>query len=182
MGSVVSTISNGVNHFLDNTVGDVFGTHQEAPAAPGIDPNLQALKNKQTAAAKDFRSNLTENKSQAAQKLQGDANRYMNKNLDDSQNSMNQRGLLYSGINAGNQGSIRADAGAKLGSAITQSNTSYDTQADQLDSDAVNTGIGIQQSQQQIQNMLYSQAQAKLAGQNAMIGAAASNGLLMAMV
>ena len=39
-----------------------------------------------------------------------------------------------------------------------------------MDAQAIDTGVGIQQSQQTIQNQLYSQAQARLNGENQITG------------
>lgn len=142
----------------------------EAPDAPRINENLSRLKQKQMEQAKQFRENLPGMKNKMATDLRVEANDAMAAQAKNINESNSRRGLLYGGINAGQQAQAKGAAQSRLAKAISSNNVNLENAADAMDAQAIETGMGIQQSQQAIQNQLYSQAQARLNGENMMTG------------
>lgn len=196
MGSAVSSISSGLNSVRD-TVNNATGTRlgdavpylvggptggsayyamgldkraPDAPEAPGINENLSRLKQKQMEQAKQFREGLPGMKNKMATDLRVEANQAMGAQAKGINEANSRRGLLYGGINAGQQGAAKRASQGRLASAISANNVNLESAADTMDAQAIDTGVGIQQSQQAIQNQLYSQAQARLNGENQITG------------
>lgn len=205
MGSAVNAISSGfksagnvVNNatgtragdalpFLGNTMagsayylGGMDKDQPTAPDAPGINDNLSRLKAKQMAQAQQFRSNLPSMKNKMASDLRVEGNEAMSAQANNINESNSRRGLLYGGINAGQQAQAKNSAQGRLAKAISANNVNLDNAADTMDAQAVDTGVGIQQSQQAIQNQLYSQAQARMNGDNQITGSIIGGGLGLA--
>lgn len=183
MGRVVEDIARSdIGKFLGSDVGAILTPGLSLPATmagitkhvedppppPGIDPSLENIKNQQIDQAKNFRADLGNKKSLMSQNLRGQANEQLQSNLGAVRSKNSARGLLYGGLNQSEEGSERARSSAGLGRAIQSSNTALENAADTLDSNAIETARGVQQSQQQIQNDIYSQAMAQLNSQNAM--------------
>lgn len=206
MGSAVSSISSGLNSVRD-TVNNATGTRlgdavpylvggptggsayyamgldkraPDAPEAPGINDNLSRLRAKQMEQAKQFREGLPGMKNKMASDLRVEGNQAMSAQSKNINESNSRRGLLYGGINAGQQGAARGAAQGRLAKAISANNVNLESAADTMDAQAIDTGVGIQQSQQAIQNQLYSQAQARLNGENQITGSILGAGLGMA--
>lgn len=154
----------------------------DAPEAPGVDSNLQRLKEAQLQNAKNFRTNLPGMKSQMTQDLRQTSNAQLSNDLGTIQNNNSARGLLYGGVNQGQKAGQRANSQIKLASGIGAINSGLDNAANTLDAQAIETGVGIQQTQQAIQNQLYSQAMTQMNANNSMIGSAVGTGLLLAMI
>ena len=184
MHSDAGTAMRGGQNILNNSVLDPITGYSSdsAPTAPGIDPNLQRLKDSQMANAKNFRSNLPALQNQTNLNLRSDQNRNLSGQLGAAKESQSRRGLLYGGMAQGQNAQLRGNAASNLAGAISQSNTGLNAAADQLDAQALDTAYGIQKNQQAIQDSIYSQAQARLNGQNSMIGNIASTAALVAMV
>jgi hypothetical protein len=206
MGSVVNSIArsdigrafNTVSRsdpgrmFMD-TVGSVGGPGalegifggEEAPESPGIDPNLNTIKQQQLKQAKDFRRNLSGMERSMGESLKSQANRGMQQSIDQARQNQSSRGMLYSGQAAGQESGIRAKAQAGLGQGLADLHSGLLTQANNLDAQAIETGLGIQRSQQQLQDMIYANALTKMNADNAMtgnmIGSGINAGLLLAM-
>lgn len=148
----------------------------DAPEAPGIDPSLSEQQKKQLEYAKQFRGNLGAMKAEMGDRYRGQVNRQTEAGVRGQEKMANKRGLLYSGINEGNKAAERSSGAAKTASGIAGINQSLEGAANTLDQQAIQTGLGIQQAQQDIQNSIYSQAMAQLASQNQMTGAALGMG------
>lgn len=145
----------------------------DPPAPPGTDPNLEKLHQDQLKHAKDFRANIPEMQREMGANLASEAGHKLNAGLMQQNQAANRRGLLYSGINEGQKMGMRGQSQAAVAKGTSDINSGLLSAANTLDTQAVQTGVGIQQAQQEIQNQIYSQAQARLAAQNQMIGSAA---------
>lgn len=160
-----------------NFINAQFGyndTGDKQPDAPGINQDLTNLKNQQIQQAKDFRNNLAQTKQTLGQNLRQTSSNKLDQDLSNVNKASNQRGLLYSGINAGNQAAVRSQAQSGLAQGLLNLNTGLDEAANNMDINALNTGVAIQQQQQAIQNDIYSRAQAKLNSDNQQLGSIAS--------
>lgn len=195
MGGAIQQIGNAIDTTIKNPVAAIRGTLAtgnplggvadanmsapgEAPAAPAMNPELQRLHDQQQSQAKEFRSNLPSMKNQMSEDLKVQNNQAVNQANKQTQGANSARGLLYSGINQGQKLANRSQGQSRLAAATSEANTSLDNAANNMDSQAIQTGVGIQQNAQAIQNQIYSQAQARLAGQNAITGSAIGFGML----
>lgn len=153
----------------------------KAPASPGINPDLNNLKQQQAQYAKDFRGALPQIQTQMQGQLQSDTAKGLRQNVGAIRSSNSSRGLLYGGVEQGQEAGARASSQRGLISGMSSINTGLQGAADQMDKAALQTGIGIQQQQQSMQNQIYQNAMAAQAGQNQIFGSLASAGLLVAM-
>lgn len=127
--------------------------------------------NSQVKGAKEFRSNLPGLQSQMAERLTAQSNRNLSENQGKIQQANSRRGLAYGGLNEGLKQKQAAISQSGLASSIQSSNMGLLGAADQMDSDAIGTGVKIQQQQQQIQNQIYQQALAQQSAGNQVAGA-----------
>lgn len=80
------------------------------------------------------------------------------------------RGLLYGGINAGQEGAVNASGAASMASGRSAINQGVENEANTLANQAIQTGTQIQQTQQQMQDAVYSQAMTQMNASNAAFG------------
>jgi len=78
----------------------------------------------------------------------------------------------------------RARAAAQRGlmSGISGINIGMDEAANMMDAQAIQSGVNLQATRQALQNLIYQNAMARQAGQNQIMGSAASAGLMGALV
>jgi hypothetical protein len=192
MGSAVSQISKGLNsaskatgglsnYFAPAGITGAMFPYNEAPSAPGVDPNLQSLKDKQSQNAQQFRQNIPGMEQTMGNQIKKRGQQNLGQNLNYTKSYNSGRGLLYGGINQGQMQGQRAASAQNVASGINTVNTGLENAANQLDAQAIETGVGIQQNQQAIQNQLYSQAMAQQNANNSLVGNIAATGLLLAM-
>lgn len=161
-------------------MGQLFGGSQ--PQAPGMDANLKALKKQQVSYAKQFRESLPQIQQQMMGQLQSDTQKNLMENLRQSRSGASARGLLYGGIQQGNEASQRQQAARGLMSGASNINLGLQQAADQMDTSAIKAGVNMQAQQQALQNMIYQNAMAQQAGQNQILGSAMSAGAMAAML
>lgn len=188
-GDVKGSLNYGINSdptlqatYVANDVGGEIMGHDTPPQAPGVNTDLENLKNQQVQQAKDFRSNLPQTQKTLSSNLAQESNINTNNNMRMINQSNNKRGLLYGGVNQGMKSQERAQGSANLAKSVGLLNNGLNDAANQMDINAINTGVGIQQSSQKIQNDLYSQAQAQLSSNNNMSSSIASLGMLAALL
>lgn len=124
--------------------------------------------------ASNFRGNIgsTEGNLYNLAQQQGQAGLNQGLGLLKSRNSS--RGLLYGGINQGQEGQARSAMSEALANQRSSINSNVENEANLLDQQAVQTGVGIQKNAQQVQNDIYSQAMADMNANNAEWGSALS--------
>ena len=154
----------------------------KAPPMPGVDQNAKALQKSQREYAQGFRADLPGVKNQMATQLAQDSQSQLQDDLKASRSSASSRGLLYGGIQQGNEGRQRQQAQRGLLGGISASNLGLDESANQMDAAAVQTGVNMQQQQQNMQNMVYQNALAKMNGQNQVAGSMITAGAMAAMM
>lgn len=152
------------------------------PAAPGINPTLSQTQQSQIQNAADFRKNIPSMEQSMSNDVRQTANNQLGQTMKSINNNTNSRGLLYSGINQGMKGGARAQTASNVGQATSGINAGLENAANTLDAQAVETGVGIQQTQQSIQNQIYSQAMTQMNANNSMFGSALGTGLIAAMM
>lgn len=140
------------------------------PTGAGQDSQAEALRKKQQDYAKEFRSNIPGMEGSMSNALKGNNSRNMYSNLDQVDQDSSRRGLLYGGLAAGREGGVRAKAQGALGEGLAGIHQGLLNAADTLDAQAIQTGLGIQQNQQAIQNQIYQQAMAANNANNSMVG------------
>lgn len=141
------------------------------PDAPGVDPNLARLRAQQEQNAKQFRANMPGMQKTMGENLKTDANQALSGSLKNINQGNSARGLLYSNINQGQKAGARAKAQSGVAKETANINTGLLNAANTLDAQAIQTGMGIQQTQQQLQDDIYSQAMARMNAQNMQQGA-----------
>jgi hypothetical protein len=159
-----------------------IGTPPPQPNVPGVDPNVSALQGEQVQQAADFNKNLPGLKQQMAEGLTQQSNQLVAQNKDALNHRNAGRGLLYGGINAGEEGAMRANAATNLTGQITSANAGLDELGTTLSSEAVQTGVNIQQDAQAQQDQIYQQAMASLSANNQLYSGIAGTGLLATML
>jgi hypothetical protein len=120
--------------------------------------------------AQQFRKNIGQTENNMYGQLSSGVNNQMNSQIKGVQQHNSSRGLLYGGVNAGQEGAIRAGAASSLASGKSAINSGVENAANSMDQGAIDTGIAIQQQQQQMQNAIYSNAMAQMNASNSAIG------------
>lgn len=183
-GNVVGDTVNGrLSRIVPDATSPITG-QPNAPAAPTNDPNspLSTLQTQQQQYANQFSQDLPSMKNQNASNLSSSASMTNNQQNKAINRGNSARGLGYGGVNQGMQAKNSANNAGLLANNIEQSNASFDNAANTLNTQALETGVGIQQQQQQIQNQIYSQAMANQNASNQMTSSAIGTGLLLALI
>lgn len=164
---------------IGGPVGSVVGTAVGAnnlfkppaqPTAPGVDPGLSAVQQQQQQQAQQFRANLPQNENTAYSDLAQASGANTNQAVRQAGSSNSARGLLYGGVNQGQQQGIRANNQVNLAKGKSDINNQYETEANKMDAAAVGTGVAIQQTQQSVQDQIYKQALLNMNNQNNAFG------------
>jgi len=152
-----------------------------APSPPKTPGSLDELKQQQQQYAQQFSQNLPQMQKNMAGLLTQQANQQMQGQMQTVKNRNNARGMAYGGVNQGEQQQVRATTEQNLGRAIAGSNANLENAANTLNAQAVETGVGIQQTNQAIQNQIFQQQMAQMNSNNSMMGSALGTGLMAYM-
>lgn len=135
-----------------------------------VSPEVKALQQAQLKKAQDYRAGLAGMKEQEAQRAGIDQRQNLANSLAGVQKNASSRGLLYSGLER--QGEVQAgqNAAGQAAQQIAGANQGLDQQADALDTQAIQSGLGIQGMQQGSLNDAYNQAMAARQAQMGMFG------------
>lgn len=144
----------------------------DKPDAPPPDPNLAKIHQQQLSNASNFRANTGNMENQMYSQLQQQGQGQLNQNLSGIRSMNSRRGLLYGGVNAGQEQGARGQMAQSLAAGRSNINAGVQGAADTLDQQAVQTGLGIQKNTQAIQNDIYAQALGSMQTQNAMFSGA----------
>jgi hypothetical protein len=140
------------------------------PKAPGVDAGVSGMQQASIDQARQFRQNLGSNEQKAFENFGQAQNQSMNQNLHNVNQSNSARGLLYGGVNQGQQQAVRAQGQVALAKGRASINDQYNQAANQMDASAVGNGVAVQQYQQGIQDQIYNQALMQMMSQNAAFG------------
>lgn len=133
---------------------------------------MRKIQQKQQQQADEFRSNLPQYQQTIAQNLRTQGAQQLSEEEKGVKSDLSQRGLLYGGVGQGQIGRTRAAAGARLGNAVSSAQRGLESQAQQMETNAISSAQAVQNAQQEAQNQLYSQSMAQQNGMNKMIGGA----------
>jgi hypothetical protein len=151
-------------------LGDPFGKRPDPPKAPGVDAGVAGMQQASLQQARQFRQNLGTNEQKAFETFGQAQNRSMNRDLHTVNQNNSARGLLYGGINQGQQQAVRAQGQVDLAKGRASINNQYNQAANQMDAAAVGNGVAVQQYQQGIQDQIYNQALMQMMNKNAAFG------------
>jgi hypothetical protein len=180
VNTVGSNIGNNLTHLSDWT-GET-GDPNSPPPAPGVNPALTNLQTQQQTNATNFRNNIPQMEQSMGEQLKASANQTMGQQLGGLGSYNSSRGMGYGGVNQGQQQRVRSAAQSGVAQGQSNINAGLQNAANTLDAEAVNTGLGIQQTQQSIQNNIYSQAMTQMNANNSMVGGFLGTGLLAGLV
>lgn len=181
-GSSGQDIKNSGSEY-GNWIGSLGGTIKpdpQKPNTPGTPQDLSSLQSAQLNYANQFQKNLPQLQATMADNLTKQSNAQMNNQVRMTKEANQQRGLTYSGINQGQQQGVRNQSAQGLASAISGSNAGLQNASQTLNAQALQTGVGIQQTQQAIQNTIYQQQLSQMQANNAQTGSMIGTGLLLA--
>lgn len=148
----------------------------DAPNSPGINSNLQNVQAQQLQNAQSFRANMPSMNAQLTNQMNVQGGNALGQNLQNINSGNSARGLMYGGINAGQQQGARAQMATGLAQGKSEINSNLANAANTLDAQAVQTGMGVQASQNQIENQVYSQAMSMMNLNNSYFGGLMSGG------
>lgn len=178
----------------EQTYADRYGRQQDVNAAQNSSPgqlllgpnffnnirnqdnaqwNTDDARNNQIFQARAFRAQAPDIEQNMASDLRGQSSQNMYGLIHKNKWDMAKRGMQNSGLAAATEGAIRAQGQAQYGAGVNKIHSGLMSAADAYDQQAANTGLQIQQTQQDIQNNIYAQAWASVNSQNAMIGSIA---------
>lgn len=143
-----------------------------------VNPALDRYKAEQQAYAEKFQKELPQMQAKMAQDLSRDAHRRMTSQIRETNQGNFSRGLGYGGVNEGQKQAVRSESQSQLAGKIAGANASLENASNTLNAQAVETGLGVQQTQQQIQNQIYQQQLSNQQAQNAITGSITGAGLL----
>lgn len=143
------------------------------PDGPGYyhkqDANDSALAAKQYY-SDQFQSGLPGMEANMGNQLSAGITGQMEQGIKQTQQNNSSRGLLYGGINAGQEGAVRAKASSDIAKGRSSINSGLLDAADKMRSGTVDFGLQLQKSKQALYDSIYQQSMAELASDNAQLG------------
>ncbi len=176
IGGPVGTVIGGIPGMAGHMVGDVLTKPPDAPAPPGMDPRLAAIRDKQIKEATDFRQNLDSEKDATYRGVESASRDQLSGDLSQIGKNYNKRGLLYSGMREGAESGAMANRAAGLAEARSGINRSLEEQADQMEKQALTGGMDYWQGAKSIQDSAFNEAMGKMASRRAVLGGLGSAG------
>lgn len=172
--SVVGQFGNALTGGVDPATQGMWGMMEPgaSPDAPGVNPNLAKVQQAQVGAYNQFTQNMPQMQNQMGNQARAGFNQQAGTQIQRNRATNSSRGLLYGGINQGQEAGIRGQAAVKSANAQGTINAGLLNSQSQLQGNAVNTGLAINQNQQQIQNDIYQQALAQMQASAGMFGSA----------
>lgn len=150
---------------------DVVYPEDQAPPPQQIDPQLKAIQEAQAKNAKDFRTNLPSLQSQGQAQIQNNAGLDLNAKNEAITRASSKRGLLYSGIREGEQSKAGAQSANDVSQKTTDLNTTLNNQANQMDNQALMSGVQMGNLQAQLNMNAYNMALEQRRNKNAVTDA-----------
>lgn len=137
-----------------------------AQITSGLQTRLQGLN------AQKFRSNIPQLENNIYGQVAERGNQQLNNQFGMINQKNSSRGLLYGGINEGQKQNARADMGGFLAGQRSSINSQVEGAANSADMQAISDAQRQQQFSQQINNSIYENAMAQMAGENNIAGQA----------
>lgn len=141
-------------------VGSILGGVEAKPAAPAF-TELEELKNKQQQRAKDFRAGQAGMLSEANTAARQAGTEELNRKRSELDKNLSGRGLLYGGARtAGNVG-LESDLASGLAMKSAETSKALEQQGQNLEDQALNTGLLLRSSEQDAATQKFQQAMAE---------------------
>lgn len=144
---------------------------QTAGPTPETDEQRTArIQKEQQQASAQYQENLPYYQQKMGENLSQQANQGMYQGMQNIESRNASRGMGYGGLNEGMKEQQRAQSQQGLASSISSANKGLLDLGQQLQTGAINTGLGIQSDLQNRQNLIYQQALQQQQSQNQMMG------------
>lgn len=151
-------------------------------AAPDATPAKPPGPTEQQLYAKSFQERLPQMQAKMAQQLTQQSNQQMQGALQQNKQANFSRGMGYGGIEQGQQAGIRVGSEQQLAGQISGANASLENASNTLNAQAVETGVGVQQTEQSIQNSIYQQQMANQQANNNITGSIMGTAMMAAIL
>ncbi len=132
-----------------------MGNPAPKPQVPALDPQTQQLADQQMKTAQDFAANAGDMAQQQGNMATQSSNAQLDKANKKTNQNMNSRGLLYSGINQGAKAGNAGAAASKLAGTQADINSNINDQVQKNNQTATNSQLGVQNLQTQRQALAY---------------------------
>jgi hypothetical protein len=129
--------------------------------APQVDDRLKKIRDAQIEQARTYRANLPLEKERQGELAGNDSRLALSQKLNDIKQNASSRGLLYSGLRQGAESGAAAQAGGDLAAQREAINQRLEGQGNAFDTQAIQTGMGVANQQQGMNDFVYNQALAQ---------------------
>ncbi len=136
----------------------INGGGPDRPTPPAQDPAIAQLTQQKQQQAQEFRAGIPQMEKGLTRRYAVDSHNQLAQSLAQIRRDAARRGIMNSGVRLGNEANAEAESAGSLASMKTQLHSGALSQADQLDQEAINSGIMQQQISANIQDTIYNQA------------------------
>lgn len=178
IGNAASTVGNGLKDVANVPGNIIFGQTPPSPQSQvnSISPQLSAMQQQQAQAAVDFGNNLPAYEKQQQNSAADASRQSLAQSLAGTTANSNARGMLYGSYNAGAQAQDVAKNQADLATTNANINTNAQNELSGMQSQALGTGLAMNQSQQQENDAAYQMALAQQLSNNQLFGSLLKGG------
>lgn len=149
---------------------DAMGGQDPQIQAPQVDDRLKKIRDAQIEQARTYRANLPLEKERQGELAGNDSRLALSQKLNDIKQNASSRGLLYSGLRQGAESGAAAQAGGDLAAQREAINQRLESQGNAFDTQAIQTGMGVANQQQGMNDFVYNQALAQRQQRNQALG------------
>lgn len=145
---------------LDITGGAInYGlTRNQSYDQLSLDPRIKDLQAQQVQQAQDFQNNLPGYQNELYNQADNSARNSMAQKLADVKSASNSRGLLYSGLKQGQESAVGGQTAADLSNQRAKINEQTQGISNQMNQNAIGSGLAMQRAQQQMADQNYQMA------------------------
>lgn len=153
---------------------DNTGGNPSPPSAPGVDPAIADQAAQQKKQADDFKASMPGLNNDLYNQVAKTERGNLAGQLSGIKSRDSSRGLLYSGMHQANELGAMAQSGSRLATAKASINTDLAKHLATMNDLAINSGMQLQQNQQDLNTNIYNQALYNM-NQNLALGGAVGN-------
>lgn len=178
MGGVASAVGSGIQSVVNAPGNLLFGQTPPSPQSQvnSVSPALQQMQQQQETNAVNFGNNLPAYEQQQQNSAADASRQSLAQQLAGNTQNSNSRGMLYGSYNAGKQAQTTAENQAGLQQTDANVNTNAQNQLSEMQSQALGTGLAVNQSQQQENAAAYQMALQQQMSNNQLFGALLKGG------
>lgn len=123
-----------------------------------LDPRIKDLQAQQVQQAQDFQNNLGGYQGSLNDQAENTTRNSMAQKMADVRSASNSRGLLYSGLRQGQEAGVGAESASKLANQRAAINERTQNVSNQMNQNAIQSGLQMQQAQQAMADQNYEMA------------------------